>query len=114
MAATVALALVAVFATAAANAPGSCPGPTLAEAEARLPVAEKFLFSGAMLPPFIELWREAEENLPRTAPDSATVLARPGAPYAILFGRQGCALGLLQASPPDLFRMMRTTLGPAV
>ena len=92
----------------------ACPGPRIAEVEARLGGGQRFSFSGQMTAPFVQLWLHGQRPALPILPDSITVLAEPGLPLLILYGRHGCALGVLRASRPDLFQAMRSSIGPAV
>jgi hypothetical protein len=115
MAATLDLALALLI--AAGPVPDTkpvCPGPRVREVEAQLGVGERFAFSGAMTTPFLHLWQQGRRPALPAPPDNVTVLAEPGLPLLILYGRHGCALGVLRASRPELFQAMRSSIGPAV
>lgn len=118
MAATVELALALALQVALPAAPpadqAACPGPRVAEVEAQLGDVQRFAFSGRMTIPFLQLWLQGQRPALPVEPDNVTVLAQPGLPLLILYGRSGCALGLLRASRPDLFQAMRSSIGPAV
>ena len=120
MAATVPLALSLALRIAMAPSPGlpqptpACPGPSMAEVEARLGPGQRFAFGGLMTPPFLWLWLQGQRPALPVEPDSITVLAEPEAPLLILYGRRGCALGVLRASRPELYQAMRSSIGPAV
>ena len=119
MAATVPLALSLALRIATAPAPElpqpapACPGPSMAEVEAQLG-GQRFAFGGPMTAPFLQLWLQGQRPALPVEPDSITVLAEPEAPLLILYGRRGCALGVLRASRPELYHAMRSSIGPAV
>jgi len=115
MAATLDLALALVLAAVPApEARPACPGPSVDELETRLGARERFAFSGSMTGPFLQLWQQGERPALPVEPDHVTVLAEPGAPLLIVYGRDGCALGVLRADRPELFQAMRSVIGPAV
>lgn len=123
MAATIPLALSLALGIALGPSPEparpapACPGPSMAEVESRIgdaTHAERFAFAGLMTPPFLQLWLQGERPALPVLPDSITVLAEPEAPLVILYGRRGCALGVLRATRPELYQAMRSSIGPAV
>ena len=115
MAATLDLALALMLAAAPApEAEPACPGPRVDELETRLGARERFAFSGQMTSPFLRLWQQGERPALSVEPDHVTVLAEPGVPLLIVYGRNGCALGVLRADRPELFQAMRAAIGPAV
>ncbi|HMR32063.1 MAG TPA: hypothetical protein PKA13_12715 [Geminicoccaceae bacterium] len=123
MAATVPLALSLALGVALAPVPEpaqpapACPGPSMSEVEGRLgdaSGAERFAFAGLMTPAFLQLWLQGERPALPVPPDSITVLAEPEAPLVILYGRRGCALGVLRATRPELYQALRSSIGPAV
>jgi hypothetical protein len=117
MAATVDLALALALQIALSPAPDAepvCPGPRVAEVEAQIGAGQRFAFTGPMTAPFLQLWMQGQRPALPVEPDNITVLAEPGLPLLILYGRRGCALGVLRASRPDLFQAMRSSIGPAV
>jgi hypothetical protein len=76
--------------------------------------ADRFDFEARMLPAFLHLWAVANRPALPLSPDRATVLAAPGKPLVILYGRDGCAIGALSTTRPELWRTLRATIGPAV
>ncbi|MFO1067978.1 MAG: hypothetical protein U1E14_05575 [Geminicoccaceae bacterium] len=94
--------------------PATCPGPSLAAIEAEVGPADRFAFAGAMRLPFLQLWARGQHGSLPVEPDSITVLARPERPLVIVYARTGCALGLIEASRPEVFDALRAGIGPAV
>lgn len=103
-----------VIASEPPSTPRSCPGPSLAMVESELGPADRFAIDAAMQAPFLQLWDRVQRRPLPIEPDSVTVLARPDRPLVIVFARVGCALGVLQASRPDVFQALRAGIGPAV
>jgi hypothetical protein len=114
LALALALGLAAATPPPAAGPTPRCPGLSLDELETRLAAAERFAFTGAMRAPFMLLWGQAERPPLPLEPDSVTLLAAPGQPFLIIYGRTGCALAVLRAGRPEVFQALRSSIGPAV
>jgi hypothetical protein len=103
-----------VVAAAAPALSRACQGPSLATVEAEIGPADRFAFAGAMRLPFLQLLARGRHAPLPVEPDSITVLARPERPLVIVYARTGCALGLIEASRPEVFDALRAGIGPAV
>lgn len=90
----------------------ACPTMTVAELADRLPGATRFEAGGELLPSFLLIWRQHRADALPTPPEGVAVFAPAGGPLLLAYRRGDCLLGLVPASPDEVWRTLREQIGP--
>lgn len=89
-----------------------CPGAAVASFERGFPEhVQRFDFEGAMLEPFVKLWRSARRPDLPVSPETVSVYALPGKPYVVGYEREGCLIAFLAVGRENLWKWLRPRVG---
>lgn len=89
-----------------------CPGAAMASFERGFPEhVQRFDFEGAMLEPFVKLWRSARRPDLPVSPETVSVYALPGKPYVVGYEREGCLIAFLAVGRENLWKWLRPRVG---
>jgi len=90
----------------------ACPGVAVAAFERGFPEqVRRFDFDGAMLEPFVKLWRSGRRPDLPVPPKAVTVYDLPGKPYVVGYQREGCLIGFLAVRRQSLWQWLRPRVG---